>query len=185
MDLNHLPGDLVQFVQQEVAAGRFASVEEVVSAALRLLQGREAGGGNGPATPTVAKKPGSQALPDDVEHTPEDMIRAIKQAFELDSPEQAERLAQEGAHRYPEHDALQRYACVLAPPTVKRAPSTAASRAAAKADQTWLNTHWEDYRGNWIALQAGELLHATPSLDDLIAHVGDVQGRNILVTKLN
>jgi putative addiction module CopG family antidote len=58
MDLNDLPVDLVQFVQQEVAAGRFASVEEVVRAALRLLQGREAGGGNGPATPTVAKKPG-------------------------------------------------------------------------------------------------------------------------------
>jgi putative addiction module CopG family antidote len=184
MDLNNLPGDLAQFVQQEVAAGRFASVEEVVSAALRLLQGRDARGGNGPVT-SVAQEPDPQAIPEDLERTPEDMIRAIKQAFETDSPQQAERLAKEGAHRYPEHDALQRYARVLAPPTVKRAPSTAVFRAAAKADQTWLNTHWEDYRGNWIALQAGELLHATPSFDDLIAHVGEVRGRNILVTKLN
>jgi hypothetical protein len=124
-------------------------------------------------------------MPDDLERTPEELIGAIQQAFEADSPQQAERLAQEGAQRYPEHDELQKYARVLAPPTVKMAPSTADSRAAAKADQTWLNTHWEDYRGNWIALQAGELLHATSSFDDLIAHVGDVRGRNILVTKLN
>jgi len=184
MNLNDLPDDLAQFVQQEVAAGRFASVEEVVSTALRLLQGRKSRGGNGPAT-SVAQEPGPQAIPDDLERTPEDMIRAIKQAFETDSPEQAERLAKEGAYRYPEHDALQRYARVLAPPTVKVVPSSVASRAAAKADQIWLNTHWEAHRGNWIALQAGELLHATPSFDDLIAHVGDVRGRHILVTKLN
>jgi putative addiction module CopG family antidote len=61
MDLNHLPGDLAQFVQQEVAAGRFASVEEVVSAALRLLQGRDAQGGNGPAT-SVAQEPSPQVI---------------------------------------------------------------------------------------------------------------------------
>lgn len=185
MDLKDLPVDLAQFVQQEVAEGRFASFEEVVSAALRLLQGREARGENGPATSTVAKESGPQAIPDDLERTPEDIIRAIQQAFETDSPQQAERLAQEGAQRYPEHDALQRYARVLTPPTVKAAPSTVESRAAAKADQMWLNTHWEAYRGNWIALQAGELLHATSSFDDLIAHVGDVRGRHILVTKLN
>jgi putative addiction module CopG family antidote len=185
MDLNDLPVDLAQFVQQEVAEGRFASVEEVVSAALRLFQGHEARGGNGPATSTVAKESGPQAIPDELERSPEDIIRAIKQAFETDVPQQAERLAQEGAQRYPEHDELQKYARVLAPPTIKMAPSTADSRTAAKADQTWLNTHWEDYRGNWIALQAGELLHATSSFDDLIAHVGDVRGRNILVTKLN
>ncbi len=37
MDLNGLPADLEQFVQQEIADGRFASVEEVVSAALRMM----------------------------------------------------------------------------------------------------------------------------------------------------
>ena len=185
MDLSDLPADLAQFVQQEVAAGRFASVEDVVSAALRQFQGREAQGGNGPVTSTVAKESGAQANPDDHERTPDDFIRAIQQAFEADSPQLAEQLAQEGAQRYPEHDELQKYARVLAPPTVRVVPSTTDSRAAAKADHEWLNTHWEDYRGNWIALQAGELLHATPSFDDLIAHVGDVRDRNILVTKLH
>jgi putative addiction module CopG family antidote len=185
MDLNDLPGDLAQFVQQEVAEGRFASVEEVVSAALRLFQEHEARGGNGSVTSMAGEKPEPQASPDNLERTPEEMIRAIQQAFEADDPQQAEQLAQEGAHRYPEHEELQKYARVLAPPTVKMAPSTADSRAAAKADHEWLNTHWEAYRGNWIALQAGELLHAAPSFKDLIAHVGDVRGRNILVTKLN
>ncbi len=116
---------------------------------------------------------------------PNDITDAIKQAFEADNPRLAERLAKEGAERYPEHAELQKYARVLAPPIVKVLPSTPESRAAAKADNAWLQANWESYRGNWIALRAGELLHSSPSFDDLLTQVGDVRGRNILVTKLN
>ncbi len=187
MDLNGLPADLAQFVQQEIAKGKFAPVEEVVSAALRMFQERDARGGNGRSASKISKaqRQETPAVPDERERTPDDLIRAIKQAFATDSPRLAERLAKEGAERYPEHAELQKYARVLAPPTVQVVPSTPESRAAAKADNAWLKAHWEEYRGNWIALQAGELLHATRSFDDLITHVGDVRGRSILVTKLN
>ena len=53
-----------------------------------------------------------------------------------------------------------------------------------KANNGWLTVHWEAYRGNWIALRAGQLLHASPSLDDVVAHIGDVRGRGILLTKI-
>ena len=47
MHLNGLPADLEQFVQQEIAEGKSASAEEVVSAALRMLQACEARSENG------------------------------------------------------------------------------------------------------------------------------------------
>ncbi len=38
MNLNGLPQELEQFVQQELASGRYASEDELVAEALRLLQ---------------------------------------------------------------------------------------------------------------------------------------------------
>ena len=151
MDLDGLPTDLEQFVQQEIAQGKFETVEEVVSEALRLFREHEARGDNGQSASNgmTAQGPEAQTAPDDI-------IGAIKQAFETDKPRLAERLAKEGAERYPEHAELQKYARVLAPPTIKTVPSTPESRAAVKADHAWLHANWETYRGNWIALQAGE-----------------------------
>jgi putative addiction module CopG family antidote len=37
----HLPADLEQFVQAQVRCGRFSSPDEVITAAVRLLQERE------------------------------------------------------------------------------------------------------------------------------------------------
>jgi hypothetical protein len=124
----------------------------------------------------TSQGPGAQTAPDAI-------IHAIKQAFESDSPRLAERLAREGAKRYPEHAELLKYARVLAPPTVRLASSTPESRAAVKANRKWLKANRHDYLGNWIALKNGELLHASSTFDDLTAAVGDVRGRGILVTK--
>ena len=179
MDLVGLPTELEQFVQQEISEGKFATVEEVVSAALRLFREHEARNGDDQSAPNGAMAQGSQT-----QTSPEDIISDIKQAFETANPRLAERLAKEGAERYPEHTELQTYARVLAPPVVKTAPSTPESQTTVKADHAWLNANWETHQGRWIALKAGELLHVSDSLDDLIAHVGDVRGRNILVTKL-
>jgi putative addiction module CopG family antidote len=44
MDLNGLPTELEQFVQQEIAKGKYQSAEEIVSTALRLLQAQETQG---------------------------------------------------------------------------------------------------------------------------------------------
>ena len=174
MDLDGLPTELEQFVQQEIAEGRFASALEVVSAALRLFQEHEAKGKNG--------QPVSNGVPG---QTPYDIIDAIAKAFETDAPRRAERLAREGAKRYPEHDELQKYSRVLAPPIVWTTPSTPESRAAVKANGKWLKAHRNEYPGRWIALKNGELLHVASTFDELTAVVGDVRGRGILVTKIS
>lgn len=180
MDLDGLPTDLEQFVQQEIAEGKFATIEEVVGAALRMFREHEARGGNSPSAPNgmTVQRPVAQMAP-------EDIIYAIKRAFETDSPRLAERLAKEGAERYPKHAELQKYARVLAPPTVRLVPSTPESRAAVKANSKWLKAHRNEYVGNWIALQNGQLLHVSSTFDDLIAAVGEVHGRSILVTKIS
>jgi putative addiction module CopG family antidote len=177
MDLNGLPVDLEQFIQQEIAEGKYRSAEEVVSAALRLLKDHKAQSDNG-----------QQSSDDYADATPrsaEDILRAISQALATGEHGLARQLAMDGAKQYPNHDKLQKYGHILAPPTVgKPIPTTLETRAARKANHAWLNAHWQVYRGNWVALRAGQLLHASPSIDDVIAAVGEVRGRDILLTKI-
>jgi hypothetical protein len=116
--------------------------------------------------------------------TPDEYVHAIAQALDTGDPVRARTLALAGAEHYPQHTELRTCARVLAPPTVTVVPATPASRAAVKANNAWLTAHWEAYRGHWIALRAGQLLHAAPSLEDVVAHVGDVHGRGILLTKI-
>jgi putative addiction module CopG family antidote len=178
MNLNELPRDLEQFVQQEIAQGKYQSVAEVISAALRLLREHEVQSGNG-----LSYVNGS---PDVLPRSAEEIVAAITKALASGHHAFARQLAMDGAKQYPDHDELQKYGRILVPPTVgKPIPMTPESRAALKANNAWLKAHWQEYRGNWIALQAGHLLHASPSFDDVVEHVGAVRGRDILVTKIN
>jgi hypothetical protein len=111
-------------------------------------------------------------------------VHAIAQALDTGDPVRARTLAHAGAEHYPQHTELRTCARVLAPTTATVVPATPATRAAVTANNAWLTAHWEAYRGHWIALRAGQLLHASPSLEDVVAHVGEVRGRGILLTKL-
>src|SRR5262245_46396794 len=42
-------------------------------------------------------------------------------------------------------------------------PTSAASRASVKANNAWMQTHWQDYRGQWVAVREGQLVYATSS----------------------
>jgi putative addiction module CopG family antidote len=179
MNLNALPRDLAQFVQQEIAQGKYQSAEEVISAALRLLREHEVQSGNGGQS-------SANGYPDALLRSAEEIVAAITKALASGHHAFARQLAMDGAKQYPDHDELQKYGRILAPPTVgKPMPTTPAARAALKVNNAWLRAHWHEYRGSWIALQAGHLLHASPSFDDVVAHVGDVRGRDILLTKIN
>jgi hypothetical protein len=89
----------------------------------------------------------------------------------------------EGAERYPAHDELQTCARVLGPPTIRTVPASAASRASVKANYAWMKAHWQDYRGQWVAVRDGQLAYAASSFDDLVAHIGDPHG--VLLTKIH
>jgi Arc/MetJ-type ribon-helix-helix transcriptional regulator len=176
MDGQELPAELAHFVQQALAHGTYQSEEELVAEAVRVLKER------------VARREALQQHHGDTmeppPQTPDEYIRAIAQALETSDPVLARTLALEGAEHYPQHTELQKCAHVLTPPTGKTVPATPASRAAVKANNAWLTAHWDAYRGSWIALRAGQLLHASPSFDEVVAHVGDVRGRGILLTKI-
>jgi Arc/MetJ-type ribon-helix-helix transcriptional regulator len=178
MNLNELPRDLEQFVYQEIVQGKYQSAAEVVSVALCLLREHEAQSGNGQTS--------ANGYPHALPGSAEKIVEALTNALASGHHALARQLAMDGAHQYPDHDELQKYGRILAPPTGGRPiPTTPESRAALKANNVWLKAHWQEYRGNWIALQAGHLLHASPSVDDVVEHVGTVRGRDIFLTKIN
>lgn len=177
MDLNGLPAELEQFIQQEIAEGKYQSAEEVVSAALRLLQEHELQGHNGQQS--------ANGHGDTPSRSAEEVVRAIHDALATGHHALARELARDGAQMFPDHDELQKFGHILAPPTAgEPTATTAETRAARKANHAWLKSHWQAYRGQWIALRAGHLLHASPSMDDLIAEVGEVRDQDILLTKI-
>jgi putative addiction module CopG family antidote len=177
MDLNGLPAELEQFVQQEIAEGKYQSTEEVVNAALRLLQEHESQGHHGQQP---ANGHGVASL-----RSADEVVQAIHDALATGHYVLARELAMDGAKTYPDHHELQKFGHILAPPTVgELTPTTAETRAARKANHAWLKSHWQACRGQWIALRAGELLHASPSMDDLITEVGAVRGPDLLLTKI-
>jgi Arc/MetJ-type ribon-helix-helix transcriptional regulator len=176
MERRELPAELAHFVQPALASGTFQSEEDLLVEAVRLLKER--------VSRREALQQRNGGTIDTPPQTPDEYVLAIAQALATGDPVRARALAMEGAEHYPQHAELHTCAHVLAPPTGKVVAATPVSRAAVKANNTWLTVHWEAYRGNWIALRAGQLLHASPSLDDVVAHVGDVRGRGILLTKI-
>jgi hypothetical protein len=176
MDLTALPAELAHFVQQALARGTYQSEEELMAEAVRMLKAS--------VSRPEAWQPPNGSTTDMPPQTPEEYVQAIAQALDTGDPVRARTLALAGAEHYPQHTELRTYARVLAPPTATVVPATPASRAAVTANHAWLTAHWEAYRGHWIALRAGQLLHASPSLEDVVAHVGDVRGRGILLTKI-
>jgi putative addiction module CopG family antidote len=170
---DQLPPELEQFVQQEIAEGKYQSAEEVVRAALRLLQEHEAQGEN--------NQRAQQGHAETMSRSADAVLRAISQSLATGEFCLARQLAMDGAKRYPHHGELQKYARVLAPPTVAhvgqiQTPSIRASRK-------WLRAHWQDYIGQWVAVRDGKLLYASPSFDELSAHVDEPKGT--LITKVN
>ncbi len=177
MDLNGLPTELEKFVQQEIAEGKYQSPEEVVSAALQLLRKHGAEGGNG-------QQP-ANGHHDTPPRSAEEVSQAICDALATGRHVLARKLAMDGAQTYPDHAELQKFGHILAPPTVdKPTPTTEEMRAARKANHAWLKSHWPEHRGHWIALRDGQLLHASPSMDELISAVGEVRDQDILLTKI-
>ena len=107
---------------------------------------------------------------------------AIRQALETGEAGRARQLALEGAHRYPAHAELHRYARVLAPPTTRVVPASPASRASVKANGAWLQTHRTAYYGRWVALRDGVLVRDADSFETLVAGLDDTTG--LLLTKV-
>ena len=172
MDLNGLPADIAQFVDDALASGKYLSAEDLVAAALQVLQQQDEERGTPlPVNMTEAGSP---------PQSPDDYLQALAHALRVGEFGRARHLAMEGAARYPTHDGLHKAAHVLAPPTVTRASRR--HTADIQANRAWLKAHWQDYAGQWIALRDGHFLAAAPSFEALAAQVDATP--NVLMTKL-
>lgn len=115
-------------------------------------------------------------------HPAEDFDRAVDLALMAGAFMAARHLASDGAERFPEHAELQKIVHILAPP--KATVVKGVHNTTWKADREWLKTHWDEYRGQWVALYNGQLLGAAENLDALVKQVGEIRGTGILVTPL-
>jgi Arc/MetJ-type ribon-helix-helix transcriptional regulator len=171
MDLNGLPADVAQFVDDALASGKYPSAEDLVAAALQALQQQE---DRGTPCPAAAPEAGSPPA------SPDDYLQALAVALRTGEFGRARQLALAGAARYPDHAELTKAARVLAPPTVTRAPHP--HTANIPANRAWLKAHRHAYAGQWVALRDGHFLAAAPSFDALAAQVDTTP--DVLMTKL-
>jgi hypothetical protein len=102
---------------------------------------------------------------------PDEFIRAIDLALNLELATLARKLAQEGHRHFPDYERLKQAACVLAPPTV-RAKADMSPVEGLDASMAWLRDHANQYRGNWVAVYNGHLLATTTTLEELEEVIG-------------
>jgi Arc/MetJ-type ribon-helix-helix transcriptional regulator len=176
MELKELPAELVSFVEQALASGTYTSAEALVADAVRMLRDQDAGRTARPHTPEIP------VVIDITTSTPNELVRAIRQALATGEAGRARQLALEGAQRYPTHAELHDYARVLAPPTTRVIPASPASRASVKANGAWLHAHRTAYAGHWVALRDGALVRDADSFEALVAGLDDTTG--LLLTKV-
>lgn len=109
-----------------------------------------------------------------------DFLRAVQSALSAGAHMAARNLAAQGAQRFPDHPQLVKFARILAPPRVFRAP--AQPNAGVRANRDWMMAYGTHYRGQWVALREGQLLAVGDSLDSVIAQIGGTIG--VLFTKV-
>lgn len=110
----------------------------------------------------------------------DDFAQTVRLALRVGAHRIARECALDGSHRFPDHAELQRLARLLAPPeakVIKSEPNTSW-----KHNKAWLQTHWHEYKGKWVALQNGNLLAVADNLDGLVAQLGEIKYTGILVT---
>lgn len=100
--------------------------------------------------------------------TPGEFERAIHWALTVGAHLAARSLAVEGNALYPDCAELQKAAQILAPPKVIRhLPADPTIRA----NHDWLRVHCTAYRGQWVALQNGQLLATADSFGELTKRI--------------
>jgi hypothetical protein len=109
-----------------------------------------------------------------------DFVRAIRWALAAGAFMAARNLATQGTKQYPDHQEVQKFAYLLAPPKVL--PLHLPPDPSLRANRDWIRTHSAQYHGQWVALRSGELLATASSLHALTQELGI--SRDILFTKV-
>lgn len=106
----------------------------------------------------------------------------IQVALHIGAHETARELASLAVEKYPRDQKIQDLANLLAPPKILASNLPADPKV--HLNVQWIEQHGQDFRGQWIALENGELRGAAQTLDELIGKVGDPRKHGYLVTRV-
>jgi len=113
---------------------------------------------------------------------PDEMIHVINLCIFLDMVLLARELAYEGRRLFPNDKRLEHFAIVLAP--AKVIGTEPASDIGLEASHRWFQENSSQYKGQWIAVQNGELLGVAPTLKKLYDQIGpDKRTSSTIVVK--
>jgi hypothetical protein len=97
-------------------------------------------------------------------------VSRIRALVEEGRVREARALVKEALLSNPSEPGLQNWSEVLAPAKVRTAPPGTGMDFDRSAEIRWLELHWEEYRGEWVALLHDELL-AHGTLDEVMAQL--------------
>jgi len=103
-----------------------------------------------------------------------EFARAVRLALAAGAHLLARNLAAQGAKLYTDHPELQKMARLLAPPRIVR--TDLPPDPSIRANRDWLQTHANEYRGQWVALRGGQLLAVGSTARYLKAQLKNIEG---------
>ena len=110
------------------------------------------------------------ALKEIPEEEPRSYVERIRELVERGDIRGARALVAEAVAKGVQEEKLAGWQRVLAPARILgRSPADEPDRT---EDFRWLDTHWQEYKGQWVALFGGELIAHGASLDDLLTKLG-------------
>jgi hypothetical protein len=104
----------------------------------------------------------------------------IHRALQKGNASLARDLAQQAIKLHPADIELRKMVSLLAPPRLIALEKSDGSNW--DHNRQWLNTHWDEYKGSWVALFDGELLASARSLSDISESIRNTAG--VLFTRV-
>jgi len=108
-------------------------------------------------------------------HRPDELIRVIQSCLFLDMVLLARELADAGRRVFPSDKKIEQWAIVLAPAKVIGTRPASANAEHLKASYQWFRNNSTQYKGQWVAVRAGELVGAAQTLKELQEQIGQGQ----------
>jgi hypothetical protein len=105
-------------------------------------------------------------------HSPDELIRVIQSCLFLDMVLLARELADEGKRAFPNDKRIEQWTMVLAPAKILGTQPASANAEHLKASYQWFRNNSSLYKGQWVAVRAGELVGAAPTLKELHDQIG-------------
>ncbi len=105
------------------------------------------------------------------EPDPRSYVERIRELVEQDYVGGARKLLAEALEKGERDEELLSWQRVLAPAVSRIVKKDEEPKLDPMLDVNWIRQHWDEYRGQWVALVGGELLASSPSLEEVTSHL--------------